>query len=314
MTKATLFGLLGIFCLLGGCSKQSQVQPVATGSKPSVVQAAAPPVAPTAAPLQTSGPLGSLEIAGSYKGVSCSNGSPLEWDKVSFSGSDDAASFSLTSNADTLGNPERPQTLTETGRRASGRSDSPTWVFEHNGYISSFSKQGSEVTGIETEPDGSVLSEDLFFPDDGQDLLAFAHSNKYLCLQVSFGEVAQLNSTEQATLRFINGLFETASLQDGEVESSQKVAIYGKKLVFVADFSVSSYPSNLSVWAANFSDLDPNSIVANNGAVLIFCKGLTLCAQGSVSIVMIGIPQNMQETVALQMKQLIIERSAEGVL
>ena len=42
MKKATLFGLLGIFCLLAGCKKDSQSQPASTSSKPSVVQAAAP--------------------------------------------------------------------------------------------------------------------------------------------------------------------------------------------------------------------------------------------------------------------------------
>ena len=42
MKKARLFGLLGILCLLAGCKQKSPSQPAATGSKPSVVQDAAP--------------------------------------------------------------------------------------------------------------------------------------------------------------------------------------------------------------------------------------------------------------------------------
>jgi len=43
--KATLFGLLGILCLVGGCKQNSQSQPAAKGSKPNVVQAASPAAA-----------------------------------------------------------------------------------------------------------------------------------------------------------------------------------------------------------------------------------------------------------------------------
>ena len=51
MKKATIFGLLGIFCLLGGCKKDSQSQPAASGNTPTAVQAATPAPAPAPAPM-----------------------------------------------------------------------------------------------------------------------------------------------------------------------------------------------------------------------------------------------------------------------
>ena len=52
MNKTDKLAFLCILLLVGGCSKQSQVQPAVTGSKPSVVQAAAPaaPEAPATPP------------------------------------------------------------------------------------------------------------------------------------------------------------------------------------------------------------------------------------------------------------------------
>ena len=57
MKKAGQFALLGILLLIAGCSKQSQTQPAATNSTPSVAQAApAPDATPLATPPQSAAP------------------------------------------------------------------------------------------------------------------------------------------------------------------------------------------------------------------------------------------------------------------